>query len=182
MFTERVWCWVIRSQLFLLIAGYYMYIETSTGLVGNKAVLVSPRYQQAYSTAVLSFWYHMYGRTIGRLSVYLNDGINRTRMWTLYGLYSCNTRNRNQCSTSVFSIRHLPRFELRKDEHDCKSSVWKYDFVRKSRPDLVYLLSMNKVGVNPVFPCKRNLELVVGANPALQLTSNLVVCQGEDAE
>lgn len=93
IFTERLRCWVTRSQLFLLIAGYYMYIETSTGLIGNKAVLVSPRYQQAYSTAQLSFWYHMYGRTIGRLSVYLNDGINRTRMWTLYGLYSCNTRN-----------------------------------------------------------------------------------------
>ena len=93
--SERLWCWATRSQkLFLLIAGYYMYIETSTGLVGNKAVLVSPRYQQAYSTAKLSFWYHMYGRTIGRLSVYLNDGINRTRMWTLYGLYSCETRDR----------------------------------------------------------------------------------------
>ena len=52
--------------LFFLIIGYYLYIETSTGLIGNKAVLISPQFQQAYSTCQLKFSYHMYGSTIGR--------------------------------------------------------------------------------------------------------------------
>lgn len=71
----------------VLVAGYYLYIETSTGLIGNKAILISPQFQQAYSTCQLKFSYHMYGSTIGSLTVYLNDGASRTRMWTLRGLY-----------------------------------------------------------------------------------------------
>lgn len=71
----------------VLVTGYYLYIETSTGLIGNKAILISPQFQQAYSTCQLKFSYHMYGSTIGSLTVYLNDGASRTRMWTLTGLY-----------------------------------------------------------------------------------------------
>ncbi|EDO47788.1 predicted protein [Nematostella vectensis] len=65
--------------------GYYIYIETSTGIIGNKAVLTSPQYQQAFATCQFKFSYHMYGRTIGRLSVYVKDGKYRTRIWTLAG-------------------------------------------------------------------------------------------------
>ena len=71
-----------------MITGYYLYIETSTGLIGNKAILISPQFQQAYSTCQLKFSYHMYGSTIGSLTVYLNDGVSRTRMWSLTGLYT----------------------------------------------------------------------------------------------
>ena len=71
-----------------LLTGYYLYIETSTGIVGSKAVLVSPQYQQAYSNCKLKFSYHMYGRTVGSLAVFLNDGTSRTRMMMLIGLYS----------------------------------------------------------------------------------------------
>ena len=71
-----------------LLTGYYLYIETSTGIVGSKAVLVSPQYQQAYSNCKLKFSYHMYGSTVGSLAVFLNDGTSRTRMMMLIGLYS----------------------------------------------------------------------------------------------
>ena len=91
--------------------GYYLYIETSTGLVGNKAVLVSPQYQQTFtrvSPCQLSFWYHMYGSSIGTLSVYLNDATTRTRVWSLRGLYSvnCITCNRNNSKqfTKILNI------------------------------------------------------------------------------
>lgn len=75
----------------VLITGYYLYIETSTGLIGNKAILISPQFQQAYSTCQLKFSYHMYGSTIGSLTVYLNDGVSRTRMWSLGGLFASFT-------------------------------------------------------------------------------------------
>lgn len=82
-FEPFSWPYVL---LLSIDSGYYLYIETLTGLVGNKAVLVSPQFQQAFSKSKLGFLYHMYGSTIGRLSVYLNDGSNRTRLWTLNGL------------------------------------------------------------------------------------------------
>ena len=89
-----------------------MYIETSTGLIGHKAVLVSPRFQQAYSNSKLSFFYHMYGRSIGSLSVYLNDG-NRTRLWTLQGLYHfCERPNLWLDLFAVVPDSALPRFVI----------------------------------------------------------------------
>ena len=64
-----------------------MYTEVSTGIVGHKAVLVSPQYQQASSTCRLSFKYHMYGYSINFLRVFVNDGTYRTRIWSLKGIF-----------------------------------------------------------------------------------------------
>nr|KAG5689549.1 hypothetical protein BaRGS_022052 [Batillaria attramentaria] len=55
-------------------AGYYMYIEASAPRHrGDKAQLISPS-QAASAGSCLRFWYHMYGRYMGTLSVYLRTG------------------------------------------------------------------------------------------------------------
>ncbi|UJR31098.1 hypothetical protein I4U23_018606, partial [Adineta vaga] len=70
--------------------GYYLYIETSTpALLGWKARLESEVYLDN-GPRCFSFWYHMYGRDIGRLSVYLrsiatNNFTSESLVWVLAG-------------------------------------------------------------------------------------------------
>jgi subtilisin family serine protease len=69
---------------------YYMYIETSSPrVVGEKAQLSSaPINVSALTNPELSFWYHMYGATIGTLNVaveYPYGSGNYTNVWTLSG-------------------------------------------------------------------------------------------------
>ena len=50
--------------------GYYIYIETSAPRKTNdRAILVSPQLD-GQSTRCFKFWYHMYGRSIGRLIIH----------------------------------------------------------------------------------------------------------------
>ncbi|XP_015761869.1 PREDICTED: MAM and LDL-receptor class A domain-containing protein 1-like isoform X4 [Acropora digitifera] len=55
-------------------SGYYMYIEATSQRPGDYAVLNSPEYQFRGVTCV-TFYYHMYGATIGKLTVTLNGRI-----------------------------------------------------------------------------------------------------------
>lgn len=56
-------------------AGTYMYSESSNGSTGDQAILFSPCIDvSGMTTPGLSFWYHMYGATIGALEVYAVDG------------------------------------------------------------------------------------------------------------
>lgn len=51
--------------------GFYLYIEASGRLVNDTARIVSPIYKASYTEAgCFSFWYHMYGATIGTLNIY----------------------------------------------------------------------------------------------------------------
>ncbi|KAH9494982.1 hypothetical protein Btru_018318 [Bulinus truncatus] len=55
------------------IRGHYMYIETSSPRVaGDVARMLSPVYP-ATDGCCLKYWYHMYGSTVGTLSLYLRD-------------------------------------------------------------------------------------------------------------
>ncbi|XP_065183994.1 MAM and LDL-receptor class A domain-containing protein 1-like [Sycon ciliatum] len=67
-------------------SGYYMYIETSLPRTsGDKAQLMSPLYQEPSTTCSFTFWYHMYGASIGSLNVYIvRRGIN-TRVFSQAG-------------------------------------------------------------------------------------------------
>ncbi|XP_062326141.1 MAM domain-containing glycosylphosphatidylinositol anchor protein 2 [Osmerus eperlanus] len=79
--------------------GFYMYIETSRPrLEGDKARLVTPSFNVAskspYGTVTavpsycFSFYYHMYGKHIGALNVYLRQKTqppSETSVWTLRG-------------------------------------------------------------------------------------------------
>ena len=46
---------------------HYIYIETSSGAMGDRAVLTSPLLLP--NDRLLKFWYHMYGVNINKLSV-----------------------------------------------------------------------------------------------------------------
>ncbi|XP_078039021.1 uncharacterized protein LOC144471131 [Augochlora pura] len=51
--------------------GYYLYIEASGRLEKETARIMSPIYDASYTEAgCFSFWYHMYGATIGTLNIY----------------------------------------------------------------------------------------------------------------
>ena len=64
-----------------MLSGYYMYIETSFPRKPNdKAWLISPQYTPAPNGKCFNFWYHMSGRHIGSLNVYLKDSIRLGKM------------------------------------------------------------------------------------------------------
>ena len=61
---------------------YFMYLEANLGRVGEASYLVSPTFS-AMSRA--SFSYHMYGATMGTLSVEAKIGSTWTRVWSRTG-------------------------------------------------------------------------------------------------
>ena len=51
--------------------GHYLYIEASGRLVNDTARIISPLYNVSYTeSGCFSFWYHMFGATVGALNVY----------------------------------------------------------------------------------------------------------------
>ena len=67
--------------------GYYIYIETSQPRKqGQVAILDSPVLPPTPPTGhCLSFWYYMFGPTIGSLNIYLRTNYNRTLFWNRNG-------------------------------------------------------------------------------------------------
>ncbi|XP_047128245.1 MAM and LDL-receptor class A domain-containing protein 1 isoform X1 [Hydra vulgaris] len=66
-------------------AGYYLYVEASLGKSFELATFSSPQIKQASSTCAISFWYHMYGSSIGELVVSIVIGFRLTKVWEMYG-------------------------------------------------------------------------------------------------
>ncbi|CAK9811376.1 MAM and LDL-receptor class A domain-containing protein 2 (Fragment) [Anthophora plagiata] len=51
--------------------GYYLYIEASGRLINDTARIISPIYNASYTdSGCFSFWYHMFGATMGTLNIY----------------------------------------------------------------------------------------------------------------
>jgi hypothetical protein len=66
--------------------GIYMYTESSSGVTGDIAYLNSPFVDlSGMSFPVVNFWYHMYGATMGSLSLEINDGSGWTTLTTITG-------------------------------------------------------------------------------------------------
>lgn len=70
------------------IGGAYIYTEASSRTVNQTArlqsVLVRPTRNTA--TSCLSFWYHMYGSSIGALNIYIQRGASMgSPLWTRKG-------------------------------------------------------------------------------------------------
>nr|KAG5689551.1 hypothetical protein BaRGS_022054 [Batillaria attramentaria] len=70
--------------------GHYMYIETSAPRVrGDNAWLVSPQHAASNDDVCVTFYYHMYGASIGTLNVRLRANTNTGNPeWSMSGLCS----------------------------------------------------------------------------------------------
>ena len=70
---------------FISFSGKYLFIETSSPRkTGDKAWLVSDYFNR--SITCFTFWYHMYGRSIGALNIYQQPlGGQKVLLWKLSG-------------------------------------------------------------------------------------------------
>jgi hypothetical protein len=73
------------DQTTLSANGYYMILLTNNGTINEQARLVSPALQQSSSTCELTFYYHMSGLNVGRLQVFLVEGLEKSRLWSIQG-------------------------------------------------------------------------------------------------
>lgn len=82
-----------------------MYIEASfPRSAGDKAMIRSPTYRRPpFDTCAMTFWYHMYGSTIGTLNVYVNYAAKDNLFWTKKG---------NQGDVWLSATVPLPRSKL----------------------------------------------------------------------
>ena len=64
-------------------AGFYTYVEASVGNSFDLATFVGPVIKQSAATCKMTFWYHMYGSSIGELSVHVVHGYRMTKRWSL---------------------------------------------------------------------------------------------------
>ncbi|XP_074657056.1 uncharacterized protein LOC141910238 [Tubulanus polymorphus] len=64
--------------------GYYMYIESSMGQPGDGTLMWSPEIR-LNETSCLMFYYHMYGKTMGSLSVLTKNATSMYQKWTVSG-------------------------------------------------------------------------------------------------
>ncbi|MCB0856192.1 MAG: hypothetical protein KDD63_28425, partial [Bacteroidetes bacterium] len=64
----------------------YMFTETSSGVTGDQFDLISPCIDfGAMSQPQLTFWYHMYGATMGTLQVLVRTDTGDALVWSLSG-------------------------------------------------------------------------------------------------
>ncbi|XP_071944910.1 MAM and LDL-receptor class A domain-containing protein 1-like [Antedon mediterranea] len=70
---------------------YYVYIETTSHTIGMSARLRSPLLSSGQQIS-LSFYYHMYGDTIGTLNVYRTSNLGDELLWTRSGNYGDSWR------------------------------------------------------------------------------------------
>ena len=72
--------------MFTILQVNYLYVEASIpAQEGNKAWFLSDQFP-ATAGRCLSFWYHMYGSSIGTLNVYIVDKDNKsTLVWSKSG-------------------------------------------------------------------------------------------------
>nr|XP_039270832.1 MAM and LDL-receptor class A domain-containing protein 1-like [Styela clava] len=68
-------------------AGYYAYIDASTGSDGDAARLITEMITPDHNGVCMEFWYFMYGRDVGRLNLYWQDQISREIIWTKIGTH-----------------------------------------------------------------------------------------------
>lgn len=69
----------------IILSGSYLYLESSPQKVGDKADLVSSLLPPTDGLSCFNFYYHMFGPTIGTLSVYIAVGVSESLKWTLSG-------------------------------------------------------------------------------------------------
>lgn len=77
---------LFANIIFLVKAGSYMYIETSSPRLNREAAhLISPQISRADGNC-LSFYFHMYGLNVRELAVYVQTlSGSRHLLWRLNG-------------------------------------------------------------------------------------------------
>ncbi|RDD40324.1 MAM and LDL-receptor class A domain-containing protein 2 [Trichoplax sp. H2] len=66
--------------------GYYVYTDASNGRFTDTALLTSPIIGGTGSQCIISFWYHMYGTSVGTLSLVAKQGTTTTStLWSRFG-------------------------------------------------------------------------------------------------
>ena len=76
---------LIFIQLFISDTGYFMYLNSNVvSLITNITVMRSQSFQLSQE-ACFTFWYHMYGSTMGSLNVYLETDGYIDKAWNVTG-------------------------------------------------------------------------------------------------
>lgn len=85
--------------------GFYLYIEASGRLVNDTARIISPIYKALYTEAgCFSFWYHMYGTSIGTLNIYFKPEKDNTPQLMF-------SKSGNQGNYWLHGVFNLPKAE-----------------------------------------------------------------------
>ena len=76
----------IQAALPFLICspGRYVFIEASHRKYGDKARMISD-WLEPNETMCLQFWYHMQGKDVGKLNVYITANSLQTKIWSQEG-------------------------------------------------------------------------------------------------
>ncbi|KAK3546332.1 hypothetical protein QTP70_025671, partial [Hemibagrus guttatus] len=53
--------------------GYYLYVDTTVGRWGDRALLLSEIFPPGNREQCFTFWYHIYGQNVGNLNLYTNN-------------------------------------------------------------------------------------------------------------
>ena len=87
--------------------GIYLFIEAKSVKQGEKAILESTLFLPTPSYGIcFDFWYHMYGRDMGSLSIYTNVSNLQSLIWTQFG------NKNNMWFNGQVSIRSSKAFRI----------------------------------------------------------------------
>ena len=90
-----------------VISGHYLYIETSyPRRYGQKARVIS-KPVQATRGQCFTFWYHMFGRTIGNITLFKKESTNaESPLWTR------SASEGNRWRRAMVTIKGTTQFQL----------------------------------------------------------------------
>ncbi len=92
----------------LFYQGHYIYAEASAPASNNDKARIISEELPATSGMCLSFWYHMYGMTMGSLKAYVRNSDNvDTEIWSKSGNQGdqWNYSNKTIVSKTPFKVR-----------------------------------------------------------------------------
>ena len=69
---------------FICSPGSYVFMEASDRKYGDKARLISD-WLEPNKTMCLQFWYHMQGKDVGKLNVYITANFSQNQIWSQEG-------------------------------------------------------------------------------------------------
>ncbi|KAG7200897.1 hypothetical protein KM043_003260 [Ampulex compressa] len=147
--------------------GHYLYIEASGRIADNVARIISPLYNASLTDAgCFSFWYHMYGMTIGALRVYFQDELDRVPRLAF-------SKTGNQGNRWIHGIFDLPKA--------VKSFQIIIEGVRGS--NYISDIAIDDVAILQNEECKRDAaettEVTPGDEDQVELVNAQLSCQGK---